>query len=191
VYSENQKALFIWHFDCGTRVLPDAIQKLSYEFGPSPAGPTAPSGPASTGASPATVQLLANWISPTYLMAGQSVTVHQDTLANQDVNLTLSVDIVNSRGEPVLHSLLDNQALAAHQTAPLVLTIPLPTSLQSGTYAVKTAALGPDGNQYAESVSAGKFVVTAVPPTPTPPPSDDAVDNPDQPQLAPSDSQQP
>jgi photosystem II stability/assembly factor-like uncharacterized protein len=187
VYSENQKALLIWHWDCGTRVLPDAIQKLSYDFASAAGGAIAHPGPATNGAGAATVKFRANWVSPTYLTAGQSVTVHQDTFAYQDVDLTLSVDIFNSQGQRVLHSSLDNQALAAQQTTMLALTIPLPTSLQPGTYVVKTAALGPDGNQYAESESAGEFVATAPPPTPTP--SDETVDNPDQPQLAPSDDQ--
>ena len=186
VYSESQKALFIWHWDCGTRVPADAIEKLSYEF-PSTAGPLASPGDAANGADPETVQFLADWVSPTYLAAGQSVTVHQDTFATQNVNLTLSVDIFNTQGQLVQHSSLDNQALAAQQTTPLALTIPLPTSLQPGTYVVKTAALGPDGNQYAESDSAGTFVATTPPPTLTPLPSDNTVDNPDQAQLLPSD----
>ncbi len=189
VYSENQKSLLIWHWDCGARVLPDAIQKLSYEFAPSAGSPSARPGLAANNAGPPTVQFRANWVSPTYLAAGQSVTVYQDTFAAQDVNLTLSVDIFNSQDQRVLHSSLDNQALAAQQTTKLALTIPVPTSLPSGTYFVKTAALGPDGSQYAESDSAGKFVAIAAPPTPTPVPTEDTVDNPDQPQSTPPDGQ--
>jgi photosystem II stability/assembly factor-like uncharacterized protein len=188
VYSENQKALFIWHSDCGTQVLPDAIQKLSFDF-TAAAASIAPAGTGATAAKAAPVQLLANWVSPTYLTAGQSLTVHQDAFAHQGVSFTLSVDVLDSQGQPVLHTSLDNQALAAEQTTPLVLTIPLPTSLQSGTYVVKTTALGPDGTQYAGSASAGKFVAIALPPTSMPAPSDDAVDDPDQSQSAPSDGQ--
>jgi photosystem II stability/assembly factor-like uncharacterized protein len=187
VYSENQKALFIWHWDCGNRVLPDAIQKLSFD--PSTAVPIAQPGLGATSSRPATVRLLANWVSPTYLAAGQSVTVHQDAFADQNVNFTLSVDIFDSRGQPVLHSSLENQALAPQQSTPLTVTIPLPTSLQAGTYSVKTAALGPDGNQYARSDSAGKFVATAALPMATLVSSDDTVDNPAQPQPASSDDQ--
>jgi hypothetical protein len=33
VYSAQQKAFFIWHWDCANRVLPDAIARLSYDFG--------------------------------------------------------------------------------------------------------------------------------------------------------------
>ena len=187
VYSENQKALFIWHWDCGTRVLPDAILKLSYEVALSAGSPIAHPGVAANGPSPATVKFRANWVSPTYLTAGQSVTVHQDTFTDQNVNLTLSVDIFNSQGQRVVHSSLDNQALAAQQLTQLALTIPVPTSLEPGTYVVKTAALGSDGNQYAASDSAGQFVATAPPPTPVP--SDDTADNPDQTQSAPSDDQ--
>jgi photosystem II stability/assembly factor-like uncharacterized protein len=166
VYSENQKALFIWHGDCGTRVLPDAIEKLSYDFAALPVGPR-----------PATVQLLANWVSPTYLASGQTLTVHQDMFSNRNVNLTLSADIFDSQGQLVVHSSLDDQAVVAQQRTPLTLTIALPRSIPSGTYTVKTAALGPDGNVYAESDSAGKFVAFAPPPTPTPVPIDETVDN--------------
>ncbi len=188
VYSENQKAVLVWHSDCGTRVLPDAIQKLNYDFSSAAAATVARPGlPASAG--PARVQLLANWVSPTYLAAGQSVTVHQDAFADQSMNLSLSVDVLNSQGEAVLHSSLDNQALAARQTTPFEVTIALPTSLPSGTYVVKTTAVGPDGNQYAASQSAGQFVAIALPPTPPPVASDDTADNSDQPQPAPADDE--
>jgi len=110
-----------------------------------------------------TVQLLANWVSPTYLEAGQSVTVHQDAFSDQNVNLTLSVDVFSNQGQPVLHSTLDNQALTAQQRTAMELIIPLPTSLEAGTYIVKTAALAPDGSTYARSESAGQFVTTAAP----------------------------
>jgi photosystem II stability/assembly factor-like uncharacterized protein len=176
VYSENLKALFIWHWDCGTQVLPDAIQKLSFDF-TAAAASIAQAGKGATVAKPATVQLLANWVSPTYLTAGESLTVHQDAFAHQSATFTLAVDVLDSQGQPVVHSTLDNQALAAEQTTPLVLTIPLPASLQSGTYEVKTSALAADGTQYAGSASAGKFVATALPPSP----GDDAVDDPEQP----------
>jgi methionine-rich copper-binding protein CopC len=189
VYSENQKSLFIWHWDCGTRVLPDAIQKLSYDFAPSAGGPIARPGPAANAASPATVQLRANWVSPTYLAAGQSVTIYQDAFADQNVTFTLSVDILDSQGQRVLHSSLDSQALAAQQTTPFSLSIPVPTSLQPGTYVVNTAALGSDGSHYAARDSAGTFVVSAAPATPAPVPTDDTPDNPDQPQSAPFDDQ--
>ncbi|MBO0879796.1 MAG: hypothetical protein J2P17_05380 [Mycobacterium sp.] len=182
VYSENQKALFIWHWDCGTRVLPDAIQKLSYEF-PSAPGLTASAGLATSSIDHTSVQFRANWVSPTYLAAGQSITVFQDVFADHDVNLTFSVDVLDTQGDqPVLQSSLEDQAIAAQQMTRLALTIGLPGSLPSGTYVVKTAAVGPDGNQYARSDSAGSFVVTAPPPTPTPVPGDDAVANVDQPQ---------
>jgi photosystem II stability/assembly factor-like uncharacterized protein len=189
VYSESQKALFIWHWDCGNRVLPDAIQKLSFDFAASAGVPIARPGLAANGASPATTKFLANWVSPNYVTAGQSVTVHQDAFADQNVSLTFSVDVFNSQGERVLHSALDNQALSAQRLTPLALTIPLPTSLPSGTYAVKTDAAGPDGTQYAHSESAGNFVAEAAPPTPTPVPRDNTVDHPDQPELGPSDDQ--
>jgi methionine-rich copper-binding protein CopC len=140
----------------------EAIQKLSYEF-PSTVGPIARR---------VTVQFLVNWVSPTYVAAGQSVTVHQDAFANQKVTVALSVDILNTQGQLVLHSSLDNQTLEAQQMTPLALNIPLPTSLPSGTYVVKTAALGPDGNHYAESESAGEFVVTVPLPAPTSVPSE-------------------
>jgi hypothetical protein len=39
VYSDRAKALFIWHWDCGARVLPDAIERLSYDFGPAVSPP--------------------------------------------------------------------------------------------------------------------------------------------------------
>ncbi|MBV9357924.1 MAG: exo-alpha-sialidase [Chloroflexi bacterium] len=184
-YSENQKALFIWHSDCGSQVLPDAIQKLSYDVTAAP-GPTALAGVGATGAAPATVQLLANWVSPTYLAAGQSLTVHQDAYAHQSVNLTLSVDVFDGQGQRVAHSSLENQVLAAEQTTPLEVTIPLPTWLQSGVYVVKIAAVGPDGTQYAGSDAAGKFVATAALP---PAPSDEALGDPDQQQAASTEGQ--
>jgi hypothetical protein len=189
VYSENQKALLVWHWDCGTRVLPDAIQKLNYDFSSAAAAAVARRGLGASGASPAKVQLLANWVSPTYLAAGQSVTVHQDAFAEQSMNVSLSVDILNSQGESVLHSSLDNQALAAQQTTPFEVTIPLPSSLPSGKYVVKTTALGPDGDQYAATQSAGQFVAMATPPVEAPVASDESADNADQPQLAPTDDQ--
>jgi photosystem II stability/assembly factor-like uncharacterized protein len=189
VYSENQKALFISHWDCGSKVLPDAIQKLSYDFAALPAAPTAAAGPAISSTGPATVRLLANWVSPTYLAAGQSVTIHQDAYANQNVSLSLSVDVFNNQGQPVLHSSLDDQSLVAQKSTPMAVTIPLPSSLPSGTYVVRTAAIGPDGSQYARSDSAGKFVAIATPPPSASAPvvADDTGDNPDPSQQTPSD----
>jgi hypothetical protein len=81
------------------------------------------------------------------------------------VNFTLSVDVFNNQGQRVLHSTLDNQSLTPQQRTALAMTIALPTSLEAGTYVVKTAALAPDGNTYAQSDSAGQFVATAASPT--------------------------
>jgi hypothetical protein len=164
-YSENQKALFVWHSDCGNLVLPDAVQKLSFDFATSTAG-LAAKGPRA-----ANVKFFASWVSPTYATAGQSVALHQDMFSDQNVNVTLTVDILNSAGEPVLHSSLDNQALAAQGVTPLVVTVALPTSLPAETYTVKRAAYATDGTQYGQTESSGKFVALAAPPTPTPVPT--------------------
>jgi len=46
IYSTGQKAFYIWHWDCGNKVLPDAIEKLNYDLGPAvvtpPPEPPAP-----------------------------------------------------------------------------------------------------------------------------------------------------
>jgi hypothetical protein len=42
-YSDSLKALLVWHSDCGDRVPSDAIEKLDYDFGLSPAPPASAS----------------------------------------------------------------------------------------------------------------------------------------------------
>jgi photosystem II stability/assembly factor-like uncharacterized protein len=42
IYSPGRKALFIWHWDCGPVVLPDAIMRLDMDL--SPRGPAPPTG---------------------------------------------------------------------------------------------------------------------------------------------------
>jgi hypothetical protein len=40
IYSPGRKAVFVWHWDCGGVVLPDAIMKLDVDFPSNPAPPT-------------------------------------------------------------------------------------------------------------------------------------------------------
>jgi photosystem II stability/assembly factor-like uncharacterized protein len=54
VYSPGQKAFFIWHWDCGNKVLPDAIEVLSYDAGAAAEATPAPTSvPADNAVAPA------------------------------------------------------------------------------------------------------------------------------------------
>ena len=39
VYSPGRRAFFIWHWDCGAVVLPDAVMRFDYEVASSVPGP--------------------------------------------------------------------------------------------------------------------------------------------------------
>lgn len=160
------------HVDLG------AYAKFAADPGPGPVVATSPQ---------INVQLLANWVSPTYVVAGQSVTVNQDTISDHDTSALLDFEIYNDQGRQVLQRQLDDQPLAAQQLTSFSATFSLPLTLPAGTYTVKTGAFTAGGGvQYAWSESAGTFVVEAAPPTPTPvpTPTDDSsdTDQPDNPQ---------
>jgi hypothetical protein len=132
------------------------------------AGPSAPSAPA--GLLPATpaVQLLANWVSPTYVLPGQSITFHQDVMSSRDGSFVVGFEVYDSQGQKVSQSTLASPALGLRERASLSTTLLLPMSLPPGRYTVKTGAFSSDlATQYAASDLAGVFVVE---PLPTPPP---------------------
>ena len=63
---------------------------------------TAPANPAS-----GAVKLLANWVSPTYILAGQSLSLHQDVQSPTDISVLLDFErlpheVVQAAREAVL-----------------------------------------------------------------------------------------
>ncbi len=120
-------------------------------------------------AAQANVQLLANWVSPTYLLPGQTVTVNQDAMSDSNTSVLVDFEIYNGQGQQILQTALDNQPLTMREVTSFSTTFTLPNSLPPGRYTVKTGAFAPGrGAQYAWSDTAGVFVVDVAPPTPTP-----------------------
>jgi hypothetical protein len=128
---------------------------------------TAPAVPvAEVAAAPAAtkVQLLANWVSPTYASPGQSVTFHQDVQSASEMSMLLDFEVYDDSGNKVLQTTLDNQALSANGKVSFSTTVALPASLAAGRYTVKTGAFSVGwGNLYAWNDAAGAFVVDKSP----------------------------
>jgi hypothetical protein len=115
---------------------------------------------------------MANWVSPTYTLPGQQITINQDVASSTDASVLLDFEIYNAQGQKVAQTALDNQLIPAHVLASFSATITLPATLPAGTYTAKTGAFSPGwGSMYAWSDTAGTFVVQAAPPTPTPLPT--------------------
>jgi hypothetical protein len=135
-------------------------------FGAGSAG--APQQPLAGAPKAARVQLLANWVSPTYTAPGQAVTFHQDIVSTQDTSVLVDFEVYDDAGSKVSQTALDNQPLSANAVSALSTTWPLPASLPPGQYVVKIGAFVPGGGtMLAWSDSAGAFIVEALP-TPTP-----------------------
>jgi hypothetical protein len=121
------------------------------------------------------VQLLANWVSPTYALPGQSITFYQDVQSTRDTSVLVSFEVYNAGGDKITSAAFDNQTLTARQRASFNTTYVLPTSLAPGQYIVKTGAYSAGGGTlYARSDWAGAFVVEPLPPAPAPPPTLDS-----------------
>src|SRR5262249_32387796 len=57
------------------------------------------------------IELQKDWVSPTYLEAGQAITFYQDIASDRDTDLRLVFDVVDDQGNGVLQSVLDNQSI--------------------------------------------------------------------------------
>src|SRR4029077_11021783 len=66
------------------------------------ANPTVPSpGQPQAVANPGGIQLLANWVSPTYALPGQDLTVYQDIQTLRDTTVLLRFDMLDDQGQPI------------------------------------------------------------------------------------------
>ncbi|MGI9146788.1 MAG: hypothetical protein ACR2IK_09615 [Chloroflexota bacterium] len=107
-----------------------------------------------------TVQLLSNWVSPTYASPGQVITFHQDLISTRDTSVLLDFDVYDNKGQRVSQTAVDNQALPAGGLQSISTTLTLPDWLAPGQYVVKTGAFSAGGaTLYASSDAAGSFVV--------------------------------
>jgi hypothetical protein len=113
------------------------------------------------------LQLLTNYVTPTYLSGGQTVTVHQDVVSARDTSVSVEFEVLNSQGQTVSTNRLDDQSLASGSLTSLSTTMQAPAT--PGRYDVKLAVLGPGGlTLSAPDAPVGTFVVDTPPPTPTP-----------------------
>jgi hypothetical protein len=124
--------------------------------------------PVATVATSDSIKLLANWVSPTYASAGQTLTFSQDILSTRDTSVLVDFEVYDGMGQRVSQTALDNQALSANSPSSFTATFIPPTSLPPGKYIVKTGAFSPGwGTMYAWSDLAGSFVIeVSTPPTP-------------------------
>jgi hypothetical protein len=155
-----------------------AITKFTANPGAGPVITSAP--PAATPEPALRVQLLTNWVSPTYVLQGQSVSFHQDIRSSSDTTVLVDFEVYDNTGQKISQTAVDNQMLAAGGLASISTTFSLPASLPPGKYVLKTGAFSPDwGTMYAWSDTAGTFVVA--PAEPAAPPEADlgpSVDSP-------------
>ncbi len=121
--------------------------------------------PAATTPTPTTVQLLANWVSPTYVSPGQAVTFHQDALSTSDTIVLVDFEVYNESGDKIWQTALDNQVLSVDGVVPFSTTLVVPATLLEGRYIVKTGLFAPGwGTQYVWNDRASTFVVqTSIP----------------------------
>jgi hypothetical protein len=146
---------------------------------PLPTSPLAIPAPGAEAQLGSPVQLLSNWVSPTYVIAGESITLHQDIRSAQDIAVLVDFEIHSSGGEKVSQVALDNQSLAAGERAAFSTSITVPKTLPSGTYTLKTGAFAPGwGTMFAWNDAAGTFVVEAAPAPPRTRTADPAADSP-------------
>jgi hypothetical protein len=125
----------------------------------------APSPAVSTG----DIQLLANWISPTFVSVGQEITFNQDVQSKKNATVRLEVNVVDDQDRTVSTTVLNNQPLSSDALNSL--TASFKAQLAPGRYDVQAALLTADGDvTLAISDQVGTFVVDA-PPEPTPAPA--------------------
>lgn len=119
------------------------------------------------------VQLLTNWVSPTYAQPGQAITFYQEVRSALDTMVLIDFEVFDSKGQRVSQTALDGQPLLAGALASISTTYTLPASLPPGEYVLKVGAFSPGwGTMYAWSDTAGVFVVA--PPEPGAPRISDA-----------------
>jgi hypothetical protein len=167
----------------GDKMAIDLSAVTNFTNSPPPA--SAPGIPAPTTANGATtVQLLANWVSPTFVLPGQNVTVYQDTQAKGGIDVRIAFDLVDGTGQSVAQAVLDGQHVSNDGISSLSAPLTIPRSLQPGQYAVRSSVYTPDGQTLLVSKDVSNLVVDTPPPTPTPvptpappPPSDDTSDD--------------
>jgi hypothetical protein len=117
---------------------------------------------AATPGAATTVQLLSNWVSPTYATPGQVITFHQDVTSTSDATVLVDFEVYDNKGAKVSQTALDNQSLVAGALSSFSATFTLPGSLPPGEYVLKTGAFSAGwGTMYAWSDAAGTFVVGA------------------------------
>jgi hypothetical protein len=120
------------------------------------------SAPAPSSQTRLTANLLANWVSPVYVVPGQQVTISQDVRTSRDATLLVDFEIFDSNGKRVWQNALDNQSLSGDATGSFTSTYTVPSDLPPGNYSVKTGLFTPGwGSMYSWSDMAGTFVVDA------------------------------
>jgi hypothetical protein len=135
---------------------------------PQPAGQSRPA----QAPNEAGIQLLANWVSPTYAVAGDELTMFQDVQAARDARVLVQFEIVDAQGQRIAQAALDNQSIAKDGITSFSATLALPRTLTAGMYSLRTGIYTPGGSaQFVSSDVAGAVMVEALPtPTPTPMP---------------------
>jgi len=124
------------------------------------AAPVVSAPPGATPEAVTTVQLLTNWVSPTYASPGDVVTFHQDVASTRDATVLVDFEVYDTKGTKVSQTALDNQSLSAGVLSSFSATFTLPGSLPPGQYILKTGAFAAGwGTMYAWSDTAGAFIV--------------------------------
>jgi len=119
--------------------------------------------PAASVVAGSSVHLLANWVSPTYVSPGQTITFHQDALSTRETAVLVDFEVYDAAGQKISQTALDNQVLLPNGVASFSTTMALPASLPPGQYTVKAGLCSPDWSTlYVWSDLAGAFVVDTV-----------------------------
>ena len=183
-------SLFSDHTGDKMAIDPGAVSSFTSSLAPAPDAGAQPAGPVAgpDSAAPAgggqaasggstSVQLLANWVSPTYVLPGQNVTVYQDLQTAADTDVRMQFDVVDANGHSVASAILDNQHVSQGAISSVSGAVALPNALPPGMYSVKSGAYSPDGQKLLVGSDVATLRVDALPPTPTPvplPPDDNS-----------------
>jgi hypothetical protein len=133
---------------------------------PAPSTTSQPAAPTPTDNPSPTVRLTANWVTPTYLSDGDTITFNQDVAATTAATVIVDFEIYNEAGEKVNQLTLDNQQLSASGTSSFSMSMTLPASFAAGRYTLKTGVFTPDWQtMYAWNDRAGSFVVDSPDPS--------------------------
>jgi hypothetical protein len=120
------------------------------------------------------VDLLANWVSPSYVLPGQEITVHQDVRSNRTTTVIIDFEVYDDAGQKVLQSVLEDQTVSENSISSISTTLALPSTLPPGAYTVKAGAFAPGwATMYDWSDWVGTVILEpGDEPTPAPPADD-------------------